>query len=296
MSTLDILRRLWIYANSPRHPIVRFEVRRAPIWNVYTRPLRRFYRYAVRFALGVLGIATLMEVLFRSRISFMLLIVMLLVPMLGVVLLGGILLGMVGWQIPISLAGSAAIVNERASRTWDILLTIPMAHGDLLLAKLAVGLTRFQSFITAAVLLQVVPLISALGQASKTASGAPLLITLLLIGLFFIDRLQQFALAGLLGLVASLLAETWPIASTGAVALGAVLWLIHGAFVVALTVLLNPQAFDVTQVFIIGLPSLIGVARSPWLGIGVLVGALLAQEWLVRRTFAWLLWRMVTIR
>lgn len=301
MNTIGILTRLWKYANTPRFPLVRFEVRRQPAWEHYSSLLRRAFRYAIRIVIGIVIIATAIEVIFRSRVSFMLLMLMLLFPIVGVALLSAVLLGMVAWQVPIAMAGSAVIVHERAERTWDILLTTPVPHTDILLAKLAVGLTRLQTFITIAGLLQVVPLIALLGQINRASAElngvSPLLLTLFVTILFVVDRLQQFVLTGLLGLAASLLADTWPLAIAGSVALGALLWLLHTAVAFSLAVAVSSvQSLDVNQVLVIGIPVVAAASRSPVLGTFILSIVLILQEGAVRFVLAWLLRRMVTAR
>jgi len=292
VGTYQILLQLWKYANSPRHPLVRFELRRPPMWAGYMGPLRRAYGWTVRIAIGLLIVAVLMELVIHSRVSFMLGMLMLMLPLAGVGLLAMVGLSMIGWQIPLALAGSAMIVYERSARTWDILLTTPIPHSDILLAKLAVGLSRMQTFITLSTLLQAIPLLSLLGTVNRAPNGS-FWLTLAISVLFVIDRAQQFALAGLLGLLASLLADTWSVAAVGAIALGAVLWLARTVITFGLTAaLIGEQAIDIGQIVVIGLPALAGATRYPWVGTLMLLATLIAQEWIVRRLFAWMLGRV----
>ncbi len=265
------------------------------------RPLRRLYRYTLRLGAGMLVIGTLIELISRSQVSLLLILFTLMLPAFGVVLLAVMLLGMAAWQVPIALAGSAVIVHERAESTWDILLTTPIPHTSILLSKLAVGLTRLQSFITLAALLQIIPLIGLLGQINRPAaelSGfSPLVLTLIVTALFVIDRLQQFVLAGLLGLAASLLADTWPLAVAGSVALGGILWMLRSAVALALAAAVNNiQWLDVNQVAVIGVPIVAAAARYPVAGMLLLALLLLVQEGVVRALLAWLLRRMITAR
>ncbi len=282
-----------MYANSPRHPLVRFEARRVPVWTDYVVLLRRIYGWVVRIGLVILVIAVLVEVLLHARISILLVMLMFLLPITGVVLMAGVGLGMVGWSIPMALAGSAMIVHERAAHTWEILLTTPIPRQDILLSKLAVGLTRLQSFITVAVLLQGVPLISVLGLITRRTNLEGIESLVLTGGVLFgfvVDRAQQFVLAGLIGLAASLVSDTWAVAVVGAIALGAVFWLAHSAFTFALAAMLGSlQILDVGQLIVIGLPALATSAQSAYFGVAAILLVLVAQEWLIRRLLVWML-------
>ena len=293
VGTFAILSQLWRYANTPRHPLVRFEIRHQSIWVGYAIMARRIYGWTVRIGLLIIVVGTAMEVFFQARISFMLTLFMIMLPLTGLALLGGLGLALILWQIPLSLAGSGMIVHERTAHTWDILLVTPLPRTDILLSKLSVGLSRLQTFITLATLLQSVPLIVLLGQVSNQGKGAGALLLISVMSLLFIvDRAQQFTLSSLLGLTASVLADSWPVAIVGSVALGTVLWMLRTGVVFGMALSLGGvQMLDVGQVLIIGLPMVVIASPLPWVGFVIFAVTLIIQERAVRTLFAWLVRR-----
>jgi len=83
------------------------------------------------------------------------------------------------------------------------------------------------------------------------------------------------------------------VAAVGAIALGAVLWLARTVITFGLTAaFIGEQAIDIGQIVVIGLPALAGATPHPWIGVLILCATLLAQEWIVRRLFAWMLGRV----
>ncbi len=295
MGTWLIVRRLWMYANWSNHLLVRRELQQESPWLQPMARARQVYRYIVWVSLGILIVATVLEAFEHSQVSFLTTMLMIALPVAGLAFLSGIIVLAVGWTIVLTLAGSTIIVRERVARTWDMLLTTPIPRAELLLAKLAVGMMRQQSFLTAAVLCQFVPLIILIGQVGhqyeRKANGVEgLVIVLLAIGLFVFERLQQIALNGLLGLTASLIADSWALAVIGAAALGAVSWLAHVVLTFGLTVAIAGEGgFDIGQTLVIGVPSLILAPGSPPIGVALVFGLLIVQELIVRRLFTWLI-------
>jgi hypothetical protein len=287
VNTFDILRRLWYFSNVPRHPLVRYEIRRIPRWDQYGRLFRRFYRWLTFGALGIIAFGALMEMFSLNRISFLMITITLFIPAFGVILLGLFILAAVLWQVPIALAGSGLIIHEKANRTWDLLRLTPLAHSDLLFAKLAVGLAQQQTFITTAAFFQVVPLFGLLGQVGGQILRLPSLLGLAVIAisavLFVVERLQEFVLAGLIGVWASLTADTWTFATVGAVALSLSVFLVRILIAYTLVVLLaGGRAMDFGQVLLIGLPEVVPIAHNLVAGIGVLLLLILVQESVIR--------------
>jgi hypothetical protein len=255
---------------------------------------RRLYRYIVWTLLGIMLVATVLEAFAHSQVSFLTVMLMVTLPLMGLAFLSGIVVLAVGWPILLTMAGSTVIVRERVAHTWETLLTTPIPRAELLLARLAVGLMRQQSFLTAAILCQFVPLIILVGGLARQYEHGPgglevLVMVVLTIVLFITDRAQQIALNGLLGLTASLIADSWTLAVAGAAALGALAWLVHTALTFGLTLAIaGASALDAGQVFVIGLPSLIAAPGVPRLGVLLVFGLLVGQELVVRRLFAWL--------
>ncbi len=295
MGTWVIVRRLWLYANWPNHPLVRRELQQESPWTQRMAQARRLYRYAVWTGVGILVVATVLEAFEHSQVSFLTAMLMIALPLTGLAFLSGIVVLAVGWTVLLTMAGCTIIVRERVARTWETLLTTPIPRAELLLAKLAVGLMRQQSFLTAAVLCQFVPLVVLIGQVAHQYEHKPggleaLIIVALTIALFTFDRLQQIALNGLLGLTASLIADGWTLAVAGAAAFGAISWLAHIVITFGLTLAIaGENGIDVGQTLVIGIPSLITAPGSPPLGVALVFGLVIVQELIVRRLFAWLI-------
>lgn len=287
MNTFRILARLWYFTQTPRHPLIRYELRRVPRWEVYSRPFRRAYRRLIQVSVGFLIVAALMELGNVSRVSVLLFALTIFIPLFGLILASAALIGMILWSIPVALAGSAVIVQERVAQTWPLLLVTPMPRTDLLLAKLAVGIARQQTFITIAMVLQTVPLlieVSLLNNLIRGQSGAlPALTLAFVTALFVIERLQTLVLAGLMGLGASLVAETWSWATIGAVALGLLTWIVRMLITYGLCVAVaGGKVVDAIAVVMVGLPYSAVAGRTVALGVVTLSGALVVQEVIVR--------------
>ncbi len=263
-------------------------------WSLYALELRRLYQLFLRAAGVIFVVGALLEVFREARISFMMTMLTILLPIVGIVLLAALGMLLVIWPIPLTLGG-VSVLRERINHTWELLLITPIPHGELLLIKLASGLTRMQSFLTATIVLQAVPLIGLLGLLTERTtvdhSGLESLAwAIATIGLFCFDRMQQAAFAGLLGLAASLRAENWGVAVSGAAAIGGAVWLIRTMLVFGLTLgIAGDAGVDAGQVFVIGIPALIVAVPSPRIGLLMAAVLVLIQELAIRRLSVWLI-------
>ncbi len=296
MGTLAIIKRMLLYSNWPRHPLVRHEVEATNPWTDLAHILLRVYQWVIRGALLIMLVAIVLELVHHTSVSVFMTLLMVFMPLGGLFFLAAGSTLMVIWTIPLALNGSIALLRERTARTWDVLLMTSVPHSDLLLSKLAVGLNRQQPFLTMATLLQVVPLIGLLGAVSRHMTTlylvgcTPVAILGLTVVLFAIDRLQQLVFVSLLGLVVGLVAENWAIGIAGAAALGALFWVIHSV-IAFMTVYLvaGDWFFDPFQAVIVGFPALSFSTHLPGLGLALLAGIILLQELSVRVLFRWLL-------
>jgi len=295
VGTRAILARLWYFANAPRHPLVRLELRLSPQRLALPPTLRRVYRRVIQIAFALALFGFIWDVLRLSRFSFLMMTFMLTLPLLGVLIAAGVAVWIVLWSVPVALAAGSSLVRERNGETWELLLMTPLPRQDLLLARLAVGLARQQSFLTLITLLQCLPLFHFLGQvnnALRIGSGiVPLVMTLFSASLFIVERLQSFVICGLLGLVSALNADTWSLATAGAALLALLAAVARTLFTyLAALLLAQGRVPDFIPVLLVGLPMLAPDSRNIWVGIAVFCGALVAQELAIRALLRWLVY------
>jgi ABC-type transport system involved in multi-copper enzyme maturation permease subunit len=179
------------------------------------------------------------------------------------------------------------IVQERAARTWDLLLTTPIPRTDLLLAKFWVGLSRQTSFLSLITFMQIFPLLAILGQVSSQLGNVHGIAPLILYGftalVFVVARLQEFLLAGMIGLYASLVAESWGLASIGSVAIALVVYLIRIFITYILVIgIAGGKVIDLSGVLFAGLPFLITGGKNLWAGYALCIIAVIVQEAVIR--------------
>jgi hypothetical protein len=295
MGTLTIVRQLLLYANWPRHPLVRRESEMITPWAGIAAWLLQAYRWIVRGGLAIVLLAIGLELVHQSSLSVFMTLMLIFMPIGGFGLLAVITMLLISWPIPLVFSGSIGVLRERTAHTWELLLLTPLPRSELLLSKLAVGLSRQQPFLTVVTLLQVIPWIVLLGAVSRYMTTqvmigcAPLAILVLTTLLFVIDRVQQLIFVSLIGLATGLLADNWAIGLIGAAALGAVFWLIHSAAAFLLVyIMAGARYFDPAQAIFVGFPALASSPYIPGVGLGVLFGVIIIQECCVRGLFSWL--------
>jgi len=295
MGTLTILKRLMLYANWPRHPLVHRELEFITPWAKLATWLLLINRWVVRAGLAIVLLAIALEVIHHDSISVLMSLFAIFMPLGGLSILAVLLMLLVTWPIPLALSGSISILRERTAHTWELLLLTSIPHSDILLSKLAVGLSRQQPFITVATVLQAIPLIGLLGAVSRymktqyLVGSMPLALLAITTLLFVIDRVQQFTLFSLLGLVAGLLSENWALGIVGAAALSAAFWLIrNGAAFIVVYLMAGEWYFDSMQAIFVGFPALAVSPYTPGIGLGILIVVIAIQECCVRGLFHWL--------
>ena len=295
MGTLAILRGLLLYSNWPRHPLVSRETVLGPPGAGAAERLMRLYHRSMRAGLLIILIAVGLELFRLSSVSVFTSLLSVFMPLGGLTFVTVMLMLLLGWPIPLVVSGSMAILRERTGHTWELLLLTPLSHREILLSKLAVGLSRQQSLLTVTGLLQTLPLIVLLGAVSRYLTGVavtgctPAALLGLTALLFVVDRVQQLILFSLIGLAVGLLTDNWAVGMVGAAASGILAWLIHSALAFVLIYgLATERFFDPLQAIFVGLPALAFIPHGPLDGVLALAGALLLQEGCIRLLFHWL--------
>jgi len=205
------------------------------------------------------------------------------------------------WPVFIAVSASRVIAVEREHRTWDILLTTPYEWRDLMMAKLAAALHGFNAYSGAFFYMQIflVAVIVAIviGQSQLLAStrgvvtpALALLMILLAVTEFVIGRVQDYVMAGLIGLLASLLVPTRQSAATFAL-MGSLAMVLIRALLTAFFIALLPAMTVPTLLLLlpIGPSSAVVFALPLPLVLAFLTALVLIREGAIRLIFRWLL-------
>lgn len=212
--------------------------------------------------------------------------------------LGGLLLVSYLWPAFIAVSASRVISVEREHRTWDILLTTPYEWRDLVMAKLAASLHGFNAYSGAFLYMQVflVAVIVALVLGQSPAwTGAPwsvlnLVMIVAAAAEFVIARAQDYVLASMVGLLASLLTPTRQGAATVALMTSLAVILIRmvvtGVFLAMLPAMTSTTLLLMLAV---GPSTAVVFAASLPIAIIILLAMVLIREGAIRLMFQWLL-------
>jgi hypothetical protein len=200
----------------------------------------------------------------------------------------------------VAVLTSAIIVAERERQTWDILLTATSEWDELVLARLARLLRYVNPFreIVPGVyfMLGGLACIFAIVTFADKRSGAlgEVLewVVIFLVPLqYLVERIQDFVLASLIGLLASLIAPTRQVAATLALCAMLGLLIVRGLFIIGLIGLLPPpQALSRILVLLITGPASALAMTMPV--VETIFGLLLLpliNEVIIRAMFAWLI-------
>lgn len=270
-ATVTILRTLRTHWKEAKHPVYRAQERQ----NVLPGPVSR--GEPSRLSRAIFVIAALVAGGLCSAVGFF-----------GLLLLIGSILFL--WPILVVVPTSSIIAAERDAQTWDILLTTPFDWQDLLLAKVAARLRDRPPFIfiflwilgnvclialnTPPVAVQ--PARSVIQQQIGLGETFTCLMLPFLIGYLILTGMQEYIMAGLIGLLISLFSATQQTARATAVLVAAAM-----AVVNALLVTLLVQGAD-------NIVSLLPII-SRWLVAGLVLGLiLLIREFAIRWLFAFL--------
>ena len=306
MGTYALVTTLWRHWKRPVHPVYQIESRYGPPWQILH--LERHSGWVLRLALWVVGLtaaATVARVLTDQSLFWALSNGLLQLECLsgGTVLVLALLVLTLLWPIAIAVGASGAIVRDREHRTWSTLLTTPIDWNELVIVKLASALRwfdrPFQLLFWVQSVLAVITLIVVGGQMERLMqTGAPILavlVTALAGGQFAIGRVQDYATACLIGLVASLESETRQTASVlalmGGIGLVILRLLFTGALLLAIPIE-SPQKW--IMLLATGPTTAIASVFSLPVILAILIGLPLLRELLLQQGYRWALTRLGT--
>jgi hypothetical protein len=207
------------------------------------------------------------------------------------------------WTVPLAALAGQGLAREQMLRTWDVLLTTPQPRDRLLIIEAAAAIRQVWLLVIGALVLATV-IGAGIGGALIVVRGGDLGVLVIPlavagIGLMVAERVQEVALAVMLGILAGLQRGTrWGVLLYGAAA-GLIVRLALVIMVLALTpgpalaepVLAGtPQAFTVA--LWIGLAAVGGsvmlLAAVPGLpALLIVIALVILRETLVRLLFAW---------
>ncbi len=306
MGTYELMNALSKHWQHPSSPIYQADVRYGPPWRALE--LHRWLGRVLR--LLAMLIAAIIVVTLGKALTNQVLLAALSNVLIQTVCLGAgglLLIALIAltflWPIGVALAASDTIVRDRERRTWAPLLVTPIAWSDLLTAKLASALSWFNrpfSFLMwlQGVLLLVV-FILVIGQIEHISSAYPPFLVMVLAFVasaeFFIERVQDYAAASIIGLAASVHAESRQAASMAAL-LGGITLVLMRLLLTALTMVFwdlpSPQAL--TLFFATGPTVGIALAVPLPIALVVLITIPLLREWAIRRGYHWVLGHLNT--
>jgi hypothetical protein len=299
LGTYGIVRRLLRHSDQPSlHPMLRYRRGQLelpfPILGQWLTVLHR-RRGWLWVGLVLVGLAMVAQLLLRAQwrgfITTTCAFAMLLPVIIAVASL---------YLLPavVAVLTSATIVAERELQTWDILLSTALDWHDLLLAWLARLLrlvNPFRELLPGVyVLLGGLACLFAIVTFANEYSGVlgevlEWVVVFLVPLQYLVERVQDFVLASVIGLLASLLSPSRQVAA--AVALCAMLgWLIlRGLFTAALIGLLPTQTPSSAAILLLTGPASALAMSLPVLPALVLLLLLpLINEIVIRWLFAWL--------
>ena len=305
MGTYKLLSALWRHWQHPVNPIYRFDMRYAPPW----RTLDVDRRVAQVIQAGVVLIGLILLLLLAKTLTNQAVITLLSDVLIQAVCLSGVGVLLIGllvltflWPIAVALSASASIVRDREHRTLSVLLITPLNWNDLLTAKLAAALQwlnrPFEVLFWLQGILLFTVFVLVMGQMDRlAATTSPVLVMLiaLLAGVqFMIARVQDYVMAGLIGLAASVFSTTRQnasiIALMGSLALVILRVLIAAVFMLQISIT-SPQAF--LLLLATGPTSAIALALpTPLLIVLLLIALPAAREGIIRLGYRWVFARL----
>jgi len=304
MGTYALLTTLWRHWKRPVHPVYQVETRYGPPWQPFH--LERYSGWILRLLLWIVGLtlaAIVARILTDQALFLALSNGLLQLECLSgrIVLALGLFVLTLLWPIAIAVGASGAIVRDREHRTWSALLTTPIDWNELVMVKLASALRwfdrPFQVLFWVQSVLAMITLIVAAEQLDRLSQNASpfvaFLVTLIAVAQFAIGRVQDYATACFIGLIASLESETRQTASVvalmGGMGMVVTRLLITGAILLAFPIpspqtgiLLLTTGPTTAIVLVFPLPVI----------VVVLIGIPLVREWLLRMGYRWALTRL----
>jgi hypothetical protein len=309
MGTLAIFRSLWKYWEMPNFPLFLYQEGRHTLieteWIAALNALIR--RFVMPFIALIVGAVAFVGFLSLCGFSSFFTTIPMFSLCVGIVFGIGafaIILLIYLWPVPVAVAASGTIADDREHQTWELVLATPIERSDVLLSKLAYsqrGLTGYGELLfwvqgLLIVLIFIIIVAKLGGTYRMTWLDGILTLFLIILSMieFGIGRIQDYVLAGLLGVTASLISGSRQAALFSAFmgALGMVLLrgVITGVFVMAI----GSNTVQAAQVifFATGPSSLVVLALPHLIALLVLIAMPLGRELTIRWLFGWLVAHM----
>ncbi|MEP7286421.1 MAG: hypothetical protein ABI947_11695 [Chloroflexota bacterium] len=302
MGTFSIIRLLIRAWTLTSHPIYQAEKRRLsllPVGSILRRVVGKSWRPILAVGAVLMVLAAGDFLCGGTRHTFSAAIFSFCTVGGGSLILLVILLITYLWPLSVAISASSVIAQERERQTWDVLLTTPLDWRDLILVKLAATLSRLnpygEIFLWGQAFLIAIIFVLVIGQFSLNAGSSPftvleLPLVFLTMTEFAIARLQDYVMAGLIGLLASLLSSTRQTASAIALMVTSGMILVR-ALITALVVTSLPfTSFPALLILLATGPS--SVVALAWRGLPailILIAMILIREGIIRAMFSWLI-------
>jgi len=296
VGTIGLGARLRLHWQTESHPLYRFQV--IPLDQLLNvAPLVRWAkRNRVWFVVGILAVLTwlVLQVVFQAQWG----------PFLAMLCGAGVALPILVafgaiYCLPVAVAvvSSGMVIAERERQTWDILLSIPMEWGDLALARLARLLRHINPFEPIALIINLciaglIFVFAVVRYATPNSQGVETLLAWIVVFAgpfhFLVERLQDFLLACIIGVIASLIAPSRQVAWVLAL-LGMVGWLLaRGLAIATLITLLPPsRANNPIITLLSGFSGAFIMTLPVWAKFILLIVTTLAYDLVIRRLFRW---------
>ena len=301
MGTVGILRVLLRYWSLTSHPIFQAETRRYALVQVSRwtgRILGQIWRPVIAL-LALLVILALADFLCGGTTHPITNAVISMFSVGGGTLaLLSILLLTYLWPLNVAVAASGVIAQERERQTWDVLLTTPLEWSEIVLVKLAAALKRFnpysEVFLWVQVFLLAIIFVLVVGRPGvgevNTSPGIVIPLVIITVAEFAIARAQDYVIAGLLGLLASLQSTTRQNANLVALMLGAAMVLLRAMITGFIMGVQIPVSLPGALILIsTGPSSVIALAFHGPIAIMILLSMIVIRETVIRVLFTWLM-------
>jgi len=219
LGTFRLLRILRGHWHNPVHPVYQFESRYIAPWQLprVQRPIGWFVRaIGWLFALTtvITGLRFLLgwPILWTISNALILGLSVILFSLLTLIIIAFTFL----WPIAIATITNNALIRERSTQTWTLLLTTPLAWKDIALAKIAAPLRWLAKifdlilwFHLALVLITLAVAIEQIDRLSLTVSPPVAIVAALLVGVqFAVSRVQDYSSAVLIGMTSALVTRS----------------------------------------------------------------------------------------
>lgn len=296
VGTIGLVARFRLHWQTESHPLYRFQV--IPLDQLLNvAPLVRWVkRNRLWFVVGILAVLTwlVLQIVFRAQWGWFLAMVCGAGTALPILAIFGVIYCL---PVVVAVVSSGLVIAERERQTWDILLSLPMEWGDLVLARLARLLKYINPFEPILIVINLgiaglTFLFVVVRYAAPNAQVGEALLAWIVIFVgpihFLVERLQDFLLACIIGLIASLIAPSRQVAAVTAL-FGMGAWLLaRGIAIAALITIGAPFRLNNSLMTLIsGFSGTIIMTLPVWLSLILLIMTAVAYDLVIRLLFHW---------